>query len=82
MTSPPDNTEVDPTDEDERAGTGVPDRGTGALDDRPEADVLDQSIPVEDEQVPHRPGSRDEASDADVAEQSIEVPLDEDQDRR
>jgi len=52
------------------------------LGERPEADVLEQAIPVEEDQVLSPAGSRVEASDADWIEQSIEVPLDEDEEER
>ncbi|HXX88897.1 MAG TPA: hypothetical protein VEI83_01580 [Acidimicrobiales bacterium] len=53
---------------------------TGA--DRPEADVLEQSIVVEEDQVPSPAGSRATASEGDWLEQSIEVPSEAEEDRR
>jgi len=50
------------------------------LGEKPEADVLEQAIPVDEDQILRPGGSRIEASDADWMEQSIEVPLDEDED--
>jgi len=52
------------------------------LGERPEADVLEQALPVEEDQILSLAGSRVEASDADWIEQSIEVPLDEDEEKR
>ncbi len=52
------------------------------LGEQPEADVLEQALPVEEDQILSPAGSRAEASDADWIEQSIEVPLDEDEEER
>jgi len=52
------------------------------LDEKPVADVLEQTVVVDEDQVLRPSGSREEASDADWIEQSIEVPIDEDQDER
>ena len=49
------------------------------LGERPEADVLEQAIPVDEDQILSPAGSRVEATDADWMEQSIEVPIDEDE---
>jgi len=57
---------------------GLPD----SMDERPVADVLEQSLPVAEDQVKRPPGSRAEASEADWIEQSVEVPLDEDEAER
>ncbi|MGA2304290.1 MAG: hypothetical protein ABSH29_08820 [Acidimicrobiales bacterium] len=50
--------------------------------DRPEAneaDVLEQSLPVEEHEILQPAGNRDEASEADLIEQSIEVPVDDEE---
>lgn len=43
-----------------------------------EADVLEQTLPVEEHQIRRPGGNREEASEADWLEQSIEVPVDDD----
>ena len=53
---------------------------TTAHGDQPEADVLEQAAPIEDEEIPRPERNPEEVSEADWAEQSIEVPLDEDDD--
>lgn len=46
--------------------------------DRPEADVLEQSMVVRAEQNVRSPARRDDVPEADAWEQSIEAPLDDD----
>ena len=51
------------------------------LGERPEADTLEQAVPVDEEQVLNPAPSPAEASEADWIEQSIVVPLNEDEER-
>lgn len=60
---------------DEEAPVAEPVAGVG---DRPEADVLEQSMVVRAEQNVHAPTRRDDVPEADAWEQSIEAPLDDD----
>jgi hypothetical protein len=51
----------------------------GGVGDRPEADVLEQSIVVRAEKDIRSPTRRDDVPEADAWEQSIEAPLDDDE---
>ena len=53
-----------------------PDR-PGDLRDRPEADTVEQSMVVEEEQVLERGERRDDVPEADWLEQSVGEPIDE-----
>ena len=50
-------------------------------DDVPEADALEQSLEVADDQIATRPQLGEEVPEADALEQSLAVPLDEDDHR-
>lgn len=70
----PDAAEQDPTVDEDAPARVLPEE----VGDRPEADMLEQSVVVETEQAVRRPTVRDDVPIADAWEQSIEEPLDED----
>jgi hypothetical protein len=75
-----DKSEADVSDQERPATSASPDDALEVPDEfgeRPEADVVEQAMVVEEDQIQAPTGSREEASDADWIDQSIEVPLDE-----
>lgn len=69
--------DADAAEQDAPVVTGPSDReDVGVIGERPEADVLEQSVAVSTEQATRRPAIRDDVPEADAWEQAIEEPLD------